>query len=65
MAFEVTKNTLIGDILDEDRTTAPYFLEMGMHCLGWLLTFWKWACTALAVLLPEESPLSRHVQYTV
>ncbi len=34
MAFEVTKNTLIGDILDEDRTTAPYFLEMGMHCLG-------------------------------
>ena len=34
MAFEVTKNTLIGDILDEDNTTAPYFMEMGMHCLG-------------------------------
>lgn len=30
----VTKNTVIGDILDMDRTTAPYFLEMGMHCLG-------------------------------
>lgn len=30
----VTKDTLIGDILDLDRDTAPYFLEMGMHCLG-------------------------------
>ena len=30
----VTKDTLIGDILDMDRDTAPYFLEMGMHCLG-------------------------------
>ena len=30
----VTKNTLIGDILDADQTTAPYFFEMGMHCLG-------------------------------
>ena len=25
----VTKDTLIGDILDMDRDTAPYFLEMG------------------------------------
>ena len=30
----ITKETLIGDILDMDKTTAPYFLEMGMHCLG-------------------------------
>ena len=30
----ITKDTLIGDILDADRETAPYFLEMGMHCLG-------------------------------
>ena len=30
----VTKDTLIGDILDMDRDTAPYFLEVGMHCLG-------------------------------
>ena len=29
-----TKDSLIGDILDMDRDTAPYFLEMGMHCLG-------------------------------
>lgn len=30
----VTKDTIIGDILDFDDTTAEYFLEMGMHCLG-------------------------------
>lgn len=31
---KITKDTIIGDILDIDRTTAPFFLEMGMHCLG-------------------------------
>ena len=30
----ITKDTIIGEILDADRTTAPYFLDMGMHCLG-------------------------------
>ncbi len=30
----ITKDSLIGEILDADATTAPYFLEMGMHCLG-------------------------------
>ena len=30
----VTKDTIIGDILDFDPTTAIYFLEIGMHCLG-------------------------------
>lgn len=30
----ITKDTLIGDILDIDETTAPFFLQMGMHCLG-------------------------------
>ncbi len=34
MAFEVTPDTIIGDILDTDFDTAPFFLEMGMHCLG-------------------------------
>ncbi|MBR6107479.1 MAG: DUF1858 domain-containing protein [Oscillospiraceae bacterium] len=32
--MEITKNSVIGDILDADPSTAPYFLEMGMHCLG-------------------------------
>lgn len=31
---EVTKDTLIGDVLDMDMGTAKYFFEMGMHCLG-------------------------------
>ncbi len=30
----ITKDTIIGDILDMDGSTAPFFLEMGMHCLG-------------------------------
>jgi len=30
----VTKDSIIGDILDADRSTAPYFIAMGMHCLG-------------------------------
>lgn len=30
----ITKDTIIGEILDIDETTAPFFLEMGMHCLG-------------------------------
>ena len=33
MAFSVDKNTVIGNIMDEDETTAEYFMEMGMHCL--------------------------------
>ena len=32
--MEITKNSTIGDVLDADRTLAPYFFEMGMHCLG-------------------------------
>ena len=33
MEFKVTEDTIIGDIMDADETTAEYFLEMGMHCL--------------------------------
>ena len=32
--MEVTKQTVIGDILDYDGETAKFFLEIGMHCLG-------------------------------
>ncbi|HEX3026855.1 MAG TPA: DUF1858 domain-containing protein [Clostridia bacterium] len=31
---EITKDSLIGEVLDLDQGTAEYFLEMGMHCLG-------------------------------
>ena len=30
----VTKDSLIGDILDHDVNTARFFFEIGMHCLG-------------------------------
>ncbi|MBR1392370.1 MAG: DUF1858 domain-containing protein [Ruminococcus sp.] len=33
MAFEVTKDTIIGDIMDHDDTTADIFMSIGMHCL--------------------------------
>ena len=33
--MEITKDTIIGDILDaHGEAAAPYFFEMGMHCLG-------------------------------
>ncbi|MGN0535332.1 MAG: DUF1858 domain-containing protein [Eubacterium sp.] len=31
---EITKDTIIGDILDVCPDAAPLFLEIGMHCLG-------------------------------
>lgn len=32
--MKITKDTLIGDILDYDVGTAEFFFEIGMHCLG-------------------------------
>jgi len=32
--MEVTRQSLIGDILDTDVGTAEFFFEIGMHCLG-------------------------------
>ncbi len=31
---KVTKDTIIMDVLRMDEGTAPFFLEIGMHCLG-------------------------------
>ena len=30
----ITKDMIIGDILDMDETAGKYFLAIGMHCLG-------------------------------
>ena len=30
----ITKDTIIGDILDAKPDAAPLFMEIGMHCLG-------------------------------
>ena len=34
MATVITKDTVVGDILDIAPETAPAFLDIGMHCLG-------------------------------
>ena len=31
---QVTKDTIIAEVLQIDAGTAPFFLEIGMHCLG-------------------------------
>ena len=31
---QITKDSIIGDILELDGGTAQFLLEMGMHCLG-------------------------------
>ena len=32
--MKVTKDSIIGDILDADIETAQFFFAIGMHCLG-------------------------------
>lgn len=32
--MKVTKDTIIREVLMMDEGTAPFFLEIGMHCLG-------------------------------
>lgn len=29
-----TKESILGDVLDAAPETAPFFIEIGMHCLG-------------------------------
>ncbi len=31
---KITKDAIIGDVLDMYPQIAPFFFEMGMHCLG-------------------------------
>lgn len=32
--MKVTKDSVIGDVLDYNSGTAQFFFEIGMHCLG-------------------------------
>ena len=32
--MKITKDMIIGDVLDMDNGCAEYFFEIGMHCLG-------------------------------
>ena len=32
--MQITKESIIGDVLDFEPATAQFFFEIGMHCLG-------------------------------
>lgn len=32
--MKITKDMIVGDVLDIDSGAAKYFFEIGMHCLG-------------------------------
>ena len=34
MMTQITKDTMIGELLNIDEEVAPILLEIGMHCLG-------------------------------
>lgn len=34
MAFQVTKNTIIQEVLEADRNAAIVLMQAGMHCVG-------------------------------
>ena len=55
---EITKDTIIGDILDVAPQTAPIFFGIGMHCLGCPASRGETveeACAKLLALVNEEA----------
>ncbi|MCX4256262.1 MAG: DUF1858 domain-containing protein [Oscillospiraceae bacterium] len=66
MSVKITKDMIIGDVLDLDPDTAPFFLEMGMHCLGCPSSRGESIAEACAVhgVDPNElvSKLSKHFE---
>ncbi|MEG1850213.1 MAG: DUF1858 domain-containing protein [Oscillospiraceae bacterium] len=34
MGIKITKDSIIGDVLDMNPGTAQFFMAIGMHCLG-------------------------------
>ena len=38
---QVTKSTMIGELLQIDENIAPILLNIGMHCLGCHLPRWR------------------------
>ena len=32
--MEITKDSIVGEVLDFEPETAQFFFEIGMHCLG-------------------------------
>ncbi len=59
----ITKDTIIGDILDIAPHTAPIFLSIGMHCLGCPSSRGE-TCTVWAAPLPAARPWRRPAWFT-
>ena len=57
--MKVTKESLIGDVLDQDVETARYFFEIGMHCLGCPASRGETIEQACAVHGPDADELVR------
>jgi len=34
MMKKITKDMLVGEVLEMDESVAPIFVDMGMHCIG-------------------------------
>ena len=66
MSVKITKDMIIGDVLDLDPDTISFFLEMGMHCLGCPSSRGESIAEACAVhgVDPNElvSKLSKHFE---
>ena len=59
--MQVTKDSLIGDILDFDVNTAQFFFEIGMHCLGCPHSRGESIADACAVHGPDADELVRKI----
>lgn len=53
----VTKDTMIGELLNEDMETARFLMEMGMHCVGCPASAMETLEEACAVHGAEVAPL--------
>ena len=48
----VTKNSLIGDVLDHDVNTAQFFMEIGMHFVCFYTLFNSFVIVLKVILSP-------------
>ena len=55
--MKVTKESLIGDVLEYDVNTAKFFFEIGMHCLGCPASRGESIADACAVHGPDADEL--------
>ena len=59
--MKVTKESIIGDILDYNAETAQFFFEIGMHCLGCPASRGESIADACAVHGPDADALVKKI----